>query len=58
MAAAALKAMEKGRVNDFYRGKVLQASYFADVTLPHTAATLGTCLREGREIIDMPEKGF
>ena len=58
MAAAAVKAMEKGRKNDFYRGKVLQASYFADVTLPHTAATLGTCLREGREIIDMPEKGF
>jgi len=58
MAAAAAKAMAKGRKNDFYRGKILQASYFTAVTLPHTAATLGTCLRAGREVIDIPDKGF
>ena len=58
MAAVAVTAMVNGRESDFYRGKILQASYFADVTLPHTAATLGTCLREGREIVDMPEKAF
>ncbi|MEJ2166750.1 MAG: acyl-CoA dehydrogenase, partial [Desulfobacterales bacterium] len=58
MAAVALKAMENGKENVFYRGKVLQATYFVDVTLPHTMAALSACLREGREIIDMPEKGF
>jgi len=58
MAAVAVKTMDNGRKNDFYRGKVLQATYFVDVTLPHTMAALGTCLREGREIIDMPEKAF
>jgi alkylation response protein AidB-like acyl-CoA dehydrogenase len=58
MAAVAVKAMDNGRKNDFYRGKVLQATYFVDVTLPHTMAALGTCLREGREIIAMPEKAF
>jgi alkylation response protein AidB-like acyl-CoA dehydrogenase len=58
MAAVALKAMENGKENDFYRGKVFQATYFVDVTLPHTMAALSSCLREGREIIDMPEKAF
>jgi hypothetical protein len=58
MAAVAAKSMENGRKNDFYRGKVLQATYFVDVTLPHTMATLSTCLREEREIVEMPEKAF
>jgi len=58
MAVVADRAMESGKKNDFYRGKVLQATYFADITLPHTLASLSTCLREGREIIDMPDKAF
>jgi hypothetical protein len=58
MAAVADRAMESGKKNDFYHGKVLQATYFVDVTLPHTMASLSTCLREGREVIDMPDKGF
>ena len=58
MAVAADRAMESGKKNDFYRGKVLQATYFVDITLPHTMASLSTCLREGREIIDMPDKAF
>jgi alkylation response protein AidB-like acyl-CoA dehydrogenase len=58
MAIIAAKALENGKKNDFYRGKVLQATYFVDVMLPLTRAALDTCLREGREIIDMPEKAF
>ncbi len=58
MGIVASNAMESGKKNDFYLGKILQASYFVDVTLPHTLATAEVCLREGREIIDMPLKGF
>jgi hypothetical protein len=48
----------KGRKNDFYRGKVLQAGFFVDETLPGTLATMDICLREGREVIEMPERAF
>jgi hypothetical protein len=43
---------------DFYRGKVLQATYFVDMTLPHTLATIQSCLRHGREVLEMPENAF
>jgi hypothetical protein len=49
---------QKGGKNDFYRGKVLQATFFVDETLPRTLATMETCLREGREVMDMPERAF
>jgi hypothetical protein len=58
MGLIASKAIEKGKKNDFYIGKVLQATYFADIILPHTLATVKTCLREGREVVEMPIKGF
>ncbi|MGC8495017.1 MAG: acyl-CoA dehydrogenase C-terminal domain-containing protein, partial [Syntrophobacteraceae bacterium] len=44
--------------NDFYRGKILQATWFVDVTLPHTLVNIDTCLRTGREILEMPEGAF
>jgi len=52
------RSQKKGSKYDFHRGKVLQATYFAETTLPHTRATIHTCLREGREILDMPDKAF
>lgn len=58
MALVAQKAMDRNGLNDFYRGKVMQATYFADVILPLTVARLITCLREGREIVEMPEGAF
>jgi hypothetical protein len=58
MAIVASDAMDSGKKNDFYFGKVLQATYFVDVTLPHTLATVEVCLREGREVVDIPLKGF
>jgi hypothetical protein len=58
MAVIANRAIDNGKKHDFYRGKILQATYFADVTLPHTLATAGSVLREGREVIDMPQEAF
>jgi hypothetical protein len=52
------RAHKKGSKYDFHRGKVLQATFFTETTLPHTRATIHTCLRQGREILDMPDKAF
>lgn len=51
-------SLKKGKKYDFHRGKVLQATFFVDTTLPHTLANIETCLRTGREIVDMPDAGF
>jgi alkylation response protein AidB-like acyl-CoA dehydrogenase len=58
MALIADQAMDKDGKNDFYTGKVMQATYFAGVTLPLTMARLDTCLRNDREIVEMPENAF
>ncbi len=52
------RAQKKGGKYDFHKGKVLQATFFAETTLPHTRATIDTCLREGREILEMSGKAF
>jgi hypothetical protein len=57
MAIIAAEAMKKNAL-DFYRGKVLQATFFLDMTLPHTLATIETCLRPGREIVEIPDGAF
>jgi alkylation response protein AidB-like acyl-CoA dehydrogenase len=57
----ALKAqgyLEKDPGNNYYLGKVMQATYWTGVTLPETMARLETCLRQGREVIDIPEEAF
>ncbi len=51
-------SLKKGKESDFYKGKVMQAAFFADMTLPHTLATIGTCCRHGREIIEIPDNAF
>ncbi len=58
MAIAASRAIEKGRQTAFYTGKVLQATYFTDVTLPHTLAKVTHALRDGREVVDIPVGAF
>ena len=58
MAIIAQGYIDKGKKNDFYIGKVLQATYFSDMTLPQTLATIETCGRQGREIVEMPVNGF
>jgi len=58
MAAVAQRAIDNGKNEDFFVGKVMQATYFTNVTLPLTMARLETCLREGREIVEMPDEAF
>ena len=58
LAVIAHKAISEGNKDDFLTGKVMQATYFTDITLPQTSARIGTLLRPDREIIDMPENAF
>ncbi len=58
MAVAAQRMMDQGKENHFYRGKVMQATYFAGVTLPLTLARLETCTGEAREVVEMPDEAF
>ncbi len=55
---AAATADRGGRLSDYHRGKILQATYWADMTLPHTLATVDTCLRPGREVLEIPLAAF
>lgn len=52
------RSLEKGSKSDYYRAKIHQATYYTDTTLPHTLATIKSCLRSGREIIETPLKAF
>ena len=58
LAVIAQGQIEAGGENDFLSGKVLQATYFTGTTLPLTLARMETCLRPGREVVDMPEGAF
>ena len=58
MAVIASRAIAKGRKNDYYTGKILQATYFTDITLPHTRATMENALREGREVVEISNGAF
>ncbi|WP_054031924.1 acyl-CoA dehydrogenase [Desulfatitalea tepidiphila] len=57
MAVIAAEAIKKKKT-DFYLGKIYQATFFTDMTLPQTLATLETCLRPGREIVEIPDAAF
>jgi len=58
MAVIAKERMAADKERDFFHGKVMQATYFVDTTLPITLGRLDTCTRNGREIVDMPEGAF
>jgi 3-(methylsulfanyl)propanoyl-CoA dehydrogenase len=58
MAAIAQKKIDEGGASDFYAGKVMQAKYFADVTLPILHARAEMCMRPSREVIEMPQDAF
>ncbi len=55
---ASNRADKKGRKFDFHRGKLYQATWFVDTTLPHTQARIGNCLRSGREIVEIPDSAL
>ncbi|MFW6334890.1 MAG: acyl-CoA dehydrogenase, partial [Desulfosalsimonas sp.] len=52
------RAEKKGRKNEFYRGKVYQATFYADLVLPHVTEKAKSCLRRGREIVEIPDAAF
>jgi hypothetical protein len=58
LAIIAHRQIQRKGASAFYRGKILQATYFADTVLPLTMARLQTCLREGREVVEMPTNAF
>ncbi|MBW2637956.1 MAG: acyl-CoA dehydrogenase, partial [Deltaproteobacteria bacterium] len=58
MAIVAQRAIDNGKNEDFFVGKVMQATYFTNVTLPLTMARMETCLREGREIVEILDEAF
>lgn len=58
MAAIAQRKIDEGDASDFYTGKVMQAMYFADVTLPALLARLEISGRPSREVVEMPEGAF
>jgi hypothetical protein len=58
LAIIAQRIMDEGTGNAFYEGKVMQASYFVGTALPLTMARLDTCIRSGREIVEMPNEAF
>jgi alkylation response protein AidB-like acyl-CoA dehydrogenase len=51
-------SLKKGKESDFYKGKVMQSTFFADMILPHTLATIETCSRQGREVVEIPDSAF
>lgn len=58
MAVIARRFLAERKNNDYWLGKVMQATYFARVMLPTTTARLDTCVSEGREIVKMPQGSF
>jgi len=58
LAIIAHKTMGEGDKDDFLTGKILQATYFTDITLPQTSARIETLLRSGREISEIPVGAF
>jgi alkylation response protein AidB-like acyl-CoA dehydrogenase len=58
LAIIAQRTIDEGRGNPFHAGKVLQASYFVGTMLPLTMARLDTCMRRGREVVEMPNEAF
>jgi hypothetical protein len=58
LAVIAQEQIDAGKGSDFLSGKILQATYFTGTTLPLTLARMETCLRSGREVVDMPEEAF
>jgi hypothetical protein len=58
MAVIASKTVSEKGTSDYLTGKILQATYLAGVTLPLTMARLESCLRKGREVVEIPDGAF
>jgi hypothetical protein len=58
LAITAEQMTNEGRGSPFHAGKIMQACYFVGTVLPLTMARLDTCMRSGREIVEMPNEAF
>ena len=58
MISEKLQEKAKGSKKEYYEGKILQASYYIDTVLPQTLVNMETCLRHGREILDITDNAF
>lgn len=58
LAIIAHQLIHEGGSNAFYTGKITQASYFVGTMLPLTVARLDTCIRSGREVVEIPNEAF
>jgi hypothetical protein len=58
MAVIAQRKIEEGDKSDFYVGKVMQATYFCDTTLPSLMARLEICGKTSSEVTEFPEDAF
>jgi 3-(methylthio)propanoyl-CoA dehydrogenase len=58
MAAIAQRKIDEGDKSDFYIGKVMQATYFADTTLPALIARLEVCGKASPEVVAIPQDAF
>lgn len=58
MARIAQKRLDNEDKTDFYMGKVLQATYFTDITIPSLLGRLETAGRPVREVVDIQEGAF
>lgn len=58
LAIIAEQMTNEGRGSPFHAGKIMQACYFVGTVLPLTVARLDTCMRSGREIVEMPNEAF
>jgi hypothetical protein len=56
--ARAAAESSAAKPSDYLRGKIHQATWFVDTTLPHTLAAIDGCRRPGREVVEMPEAAF
>ncbi|MBI9074043.1 MAG: acyl-CoA dehydrogenase [Desulfatibacillum sp.] len=52
------RAQKSGKKNDYFRGKVAQATFFTDITLPHTQVRARTCTRVDREVVELADNAF
>lgn len=53
-----LQEKARGSKKEYYEGKILQASFYVDTVLPQTLVNMETCLRHGREILDISDNAF
>jgi 3-(methylthio)propanoyl-CoA dehydrogenase len=58
MAVVAQEKIDAGDAGEFYQGKVMQATYFTDVTVPVLLGRIRSCGKSPREIVEIPDTAF